>query len=285
MKKLSILFLTLIFIFMLTGCTSQETANSNEPVTLAVSAAQTLENALNEIKPAFEQANPGITLDFTFGNANDLAIAIQKGSVEEVSSENSDGTKTNVKTSADFFIASSQKTMTILEDENLIVPSTRKDFVTNPLVLIVGEDSMITGIDSIMTDDVVHLAIGEPTVVPAGQYAVDALNSLGYYTTAEPKLIYGRSVAQVIQYVANGEAQAGIVYKTDVINDPSVKIVAEFPLNSYSAITYPMAQIAGTDHSAQIAKFEDFLLSNKAQQIMQKYGFAPPIIAASSVSE
>lgn len=282
MRKILTVILTVFISLLFTGCSNLSSSASSEPADLNVYAAVTLKSALEELKPVFEDSYEGLTLTLTYGNSNDLAAQIQKGTTNQVDEPEHDGEEVEVQRSADFFIASAQKPMNILQEENLIVPKTREDFVTNPLVLIAPADSTLTTIDEIGTETVQQVAIGEPSTIPAGQYAVEALEHLGLYTDVEPKLVYGKSVSQVLQYVGNSDIPAGIVYKTDAVSDPDVKIVAEFPLNSYNIITYPMAEIAGSDYSKQIEKLEEFLLSNTAQQIMQKYGFAPPVTAVSS---
>ncbi len=253
MKKTFVtLLLGLCLVAALSGCgTTQKTE-------LTVSAAASLKNAMTELTPLFEKTNAGTTLTFNYGASGDLQKQIENGSPVDV------------------FISAAQKQMNALEDAGLLADNTRENFVENKLVLIVPKDNTtVTTIADLATDKVKMVALGEPTSVPAGQYAEEALTSLGLLDAVKAKAVYGKDVTQVLTYVENGEVEAGIVYKTDAISTDKVKIVAEFPADSYKAIVYPMAIIKDSKNEAASKKFMEFLKTEDASKILEKYGFTP----------
>ena len=80
--------------------------------------------------------------------------------------------------------------------------------------------------------------------VPAGLYAKAALEKLGAWAAAEPKLAQAENVRATLAFVARGETPLGIVYETDAKIEPKVKIVGVFPDDSYPPVTYPVAATA-----------------------------------------
>jgi molybdate transport system substrate-binding protein len=109
--------------------------------------------------------------------------------------------------------------------------------------------------------------------VPAGLYAKAALEKLGAWATAEPKLAQAGNVRATLAFVAHGETPIGIVYETDAKIEPKVKIVGVFPDDSYPPVTYPMAETV-TSRSAAAARYLGFLRGSAAKAIFEKYGFS-----------
>ncbi|MGI6108762.1 MAG: molybdate ABC transporter substrate-binding protein [Eubacteriaceae bacterium] len=254
-KRITAIVLVLACVLMLAGCGS---STDNTSADLTISAAASLKNVMSEIETKFNEKYPNIKLTFNYGGSGDLQKQIENGS------------PTN------FFISAAQKQMDALEDEGMIETDSRQDLVENKLVLIAPKDSTtVTSIDSLANDDVAIVALGEPSSVPAGQYAEEALKSLNLYDAVSSKAVYAKDVTQVLTYVANGEADAGVVYKTDAISNDNVKIVAEFPADSYTAVVYPMAIIKDSENQDATKKFEEFLTTDEAKQIFENYGFTP----------
>lgn len=266
MKKLTALLLSALLLFSLAGCASSSDSSSSssseelEACTLTIQAAASLKNAMADVTEAFKKEQPNVELVFNYGGSGDLQKQIENATGSEF----------------DFFISAAQKQMNALEEEDLIVKDTREDFVENKLVLIAPKDSSdVTGIDSLTSDAVTQIAIGEPSSVPAGQYAEEAFGNLGITDAVSGKLVYGKDVTQVLTYVSQGEVQAGVVYQTDAISDDNVKIVEEFPADSYTKVVYPMAVLKMSAHQDAAKVFEEFLKTDTVKTIMEKYGFTP----------
>lgn len=261
MKKLIFICSSLLAITLLiAGCSNIEEASLFGPANITVAAPYSMDNALTELKPIFESqySEDKITLTLDFNSSEDQVTDIEKGS------------------NIDFFIASAQKPMNELAEQDLIVPETKKNFVSNPLVLIVPIDSTITSVDAIDSYSIRSIVIGDPDTIPVGKYAEEALINMGIYEDIEYKLSYAQSSTQLIETVESREAEAGIVFQSDAINDIRVRVVGQIPATAYTPVNYPMAEIAGTKYSEQVEKLETFLSSQTALDVMNKYGFTAP---------
>jgi molybdate transport system substrate-binding protein len=109
--------------------------------------------------------------------------------------------------------------------------------------------------------------------VPAGLYAKAALDKLGAWSAAEPKLAQAENVRATLAFVARRETPVGIVYETDAKVEPKVKIVGTFPDSAYPPVTYPVAETADTKNPGA-AQYLNFLRTPAAKAIFEKYGFS-----------
>jgi molybdate transport system substrate-binding protein len=226
---------------------------------LIVSAAASLTNALKEVAGQFEKTHPGARIVCNFAASGVLLQQMAKGAPVDV------------------FAAADQKTMDQAQEKNLIVPGTRKNFVSNRLVLIVPMDSKLSlsGLKDLTGPAVKRVAVGNPATVPAGRYAKEALEKAGLWDTLSPKFILAESVRQVLDYVRRGEVDAGLVYSTDAaIATGKVKVVQT--VTEHAPILYPMAVTASTDKKALGQIWVDFVLSPAAQEIFLRFGFGKP---------
>jgi molybdate transport system substrate-binding protein len=225
---------------------------------LIVSAAASLTNALKEVAAAFEKTHPDSKIICNFAASGVLLQQMDKGAPVDV------------------FAAADQKTMNQAQEKKLIVPDTRKDFVSNRLVLIVPREakSALSGLQDLTKPAVQRLAVGNPATVPAGRYAQEALVHAGLKDKLSPKFILAESVRQVLDYVSRGEVDAGLVYSTDAaIAKGKVKSIQT--VTEHAPILYPIAVTAFTPQKALAQSFLDFVLSPAAQEIFKKYGFGP----------
>ena len=118
------------------------------------------------------------------------------------------------------------------------------------------------------------IAVGDPESVPAGQYAREAFESLGIWDEVLAKASLGTNVTEVLTWVAEGSAQAGVVYATDAASQPKVKVIAQAPEGALQKpVIYPVAKVASSTHSEEAEKLLDFLAGNEAAKIFEKYGF------------
>jgi molybdate transport system substrate-binding protein len=223
---------------------------------LIVSAAASLTNAFQEVIEKFQAANAGVKVVPNFAASGPLLQQIEKGA------------PVDVLASAD------QKTLDQATEKRLILPETRRDFVTNELVLIVPTDSKlpIKNPQDLAMKEVAKITLGNPETVPAGRYAQEALTNEGLWDTLQTKLINAESVRQALDYVSRGEVDAGFVFSTDAaIAKDKVRVVAELP--KHKPIRYPIAIVAGAQKKGLAQRFIDYTLSPEGQQILTKYGF------------
>ncbi|OKH39159.1 molybdate ABC transporter substrate-binding protein [[Phormidium ambiguum] IAM M-71] len=228
-----------------------------ESTTLLIAAAASLQDALKEIDPIFEKANQAITVNYNFAASGTLQQQIEQGAP------------------IDIFISAATKQMDVLQSKNLIVTDTRRNLLTNSLVLVVPSNSTL-GLKSfreLTNPNVKKISMGEPRSVPAGQYAEEVFKNMGILERLRSKLVYGNSVRNVLGTVESGNANAGILYTTDARISSRVKQVATAPSNLHSPIIYPMAVIAASRHQQAAGTYAQFLASPQAQAIFKKYGF------------
>jgi molybdate transport system substrate-binding protein len=220
-------------------------------------AAASLANALPEIAAAYKQQT-GNTVKFSFAASSILARQIE------------------ASPGADLFMSADSDWMDYLDSRGLVNHATRKTLLTTHLVLIAPASS-VPAIKIAPTFDILgalkggRLAIADPDSVPAGKYAKSALTSLGVWNTVVNHLAQAENVRVALAYVARGETPLGIVYTTDALVDPKVKIVDTFPDKTHAPIVYPAALTK--DAKPEAKAFLDFLSGPQARAIFVKYGF------------
>ena len=165
--------------------------------------------------------------------------------------------------------------MNALADEDLIDNSTNVQTLENKVVLIVPKDSdsNITSFED-LKDVEGTIAIGDPESVPAGQYAKEVLTNLGIWDSVESKLSLGTDVTAVLNQVAQGSADCGIVYATDAKSNEDVKVICEAPEDALDTpVIYPVAVVKDSKNADAAKKFMDFLQTQEAQDVFKEYGF------------
>jgi len=131
----------------------------------------------------------------------------------------------------------------------------------------------INNFNDLTTEKVNLIALGEPKSVPAGKYAQEVLISFNIADKVNSKAVYGKDVRQVLNYVATGNVEAGIVYRTDAKISDQVEIISIAPKESHSPVIYPIAVIKDSDTPKVGKEFIEFLTTEKAQAIFEEYGF------------
>lgn len=232
---------------------------SAQAAELTVSAAASLTNAFKDIGQAYEARYPDGKLQLNFGASGALLQQMAKGAPVDV------------------FASADQETMDAAHKQALIDAASRRNFVSNSLVLIVPHDSKLTirSLDDLKQAGVARLAIGNPASVPVGRYSKEALSSASLWATLEARLINAGNVRQVLDYVARGEVDAGFVYATDAaIMKDKVRVVLSVP--TATPISYPIAVTAASGHKAEAARFIGYLATPAAQEVLARYGFQKP---------
>lgn len=222
---------------------------------LIVSAAASLTDAMKEIEPLYRRLRPNITIRYNFASSGALQQQIENGAPVDV------------------FISAAEKQMDALQNKGLVVSGTRRNLLTNRMVLIVPRNSSVNGLRNLTSDSVKRIAIGNPRSVPAGQYAEQVLKKAGLWNSVQSKFVLANNVRQVLQFVEAGNAQAGLVYTTDARTSNQVKVVQTVPVNLHSPIVYPMAVIKSSRNQAAARAFAQFLSGNEARKVFNKYGF------------
>jgi len=221
--------------------------------TLNVSAAASLTGAFNAAKPMLESANPGLSLTYNFAGSNALVTQIEQGAP------------------ADVFASADQTNMNKLVTKSLV--DTPVIFAKNKLEIAVapGNPKNITSLQD-LTKSGITVVLGEPGL-PAGDYTRMVEQQLGI--TITPKSLCP-DVKTCITQVENGEADATVVYVTDVKAAGSKVEGVTIPDNVQPTITYPIAVVKATHNQASAQAFVQSAVSGTVQQQLLAAGFIAP---------
>ncbi|MEY2978539.1 MAG: molybdate-binding periplasmic protein [Cyanobacteriota bacterium] len=239
--------------------TNQSTTAPTETTTITVSAAASLQDALETIATDFQAAAPEIQVEYNFGSSGSLQQQIEQGAPVDV------------------FFSAAVKQMDTLGEKDLIVPETRRDVVANSLVLIAPQAStlVIQDLAELATTPFQYFAVGEFGSVPAGQYAQEAFEKLDLLEPLQAKFVFGSSVRNVLSAVSSGNAELGIVYATDAVLSDQVKVLLTVPEDLHQPIRYPIAILKNSTHPEASQVFIDFLQEDTTQQTFAEFGFVP----------
>jgi molybdate transport system substrate-binding protein len=253
--------LALVLTLLLVGCGSDTDdpdadgggSSGDEPTSLTVYAAASLTKTFEQIGEEFEAEHEGVQVEFSFGGSSDLVAQIQEGAP------------------ADVFASADVANMEKLTAEGL-EGQDPQNFATNTLQIAVAPDNPL-GIASLadVTGKDVSLVTCAPEV-PCGAAAQKAAAAAGIELTPVSE---EQSVTDVLAKVTSGEADAGLVYVTDVIGAAGAVLGIDFPEASSAVNTYPITTVADSDAGDLAAEFVDLVLGTGGQAILEEAGFAP----------
>jgi molybdate transport system substrate-binding protein len=257
--NLAIQRLRILFVATIVALTTFAPAHADDKQQpgLLVFAAASLTNVLGELSTSFEK-QAGVPVKLSFAASSVLARQVEAGG------------------NADVFISADQEWMDYLQARNLIDKASRRNLVGNRLVLIAPADSKLElkiapGFKLAAALGKGRLSTGDPDTVPVGRYARSALVSLGVWDEVADRLVRADNVRSAMMFVSRGEAPLGIVYSTDALVDPKVRVIDTFPENTHAPITYPGATLKGA--KIQSAAYLDFLGGEAARETWKKFGF------------
>jgi len=233
---------------------SEENRDSGK---LIVSAAASMQDVLQEIKQLYLEKYPQANITFNFGSSGSLQHQIEQGAP------------------IDIFISAAPQQMDNLATKELLMVGTRQALVENQMVLIVPVDNKLTGdFEDLTKKSIEQIALGEPNSVPAGKYAQEILTNLNLAEQIKSKIVYGKDVRQVLNYVATGNIDAGIVYGSDTVNTQKVRVVAIASSENHSPVVYPVAALKNSKHPQAAKQMLEFFFTPQAQAVFKKHGFA-----------
>ena len=230
-------------------------------------AAASLTEAFQELATQFEAQNSGITVTFNFAGSQQLAQQLAEGAPTDV------------------FASANPKQMETVVDASRVDAAAIQTFAHNRLVVIYPEEYPV-GLDGL--EDLARPGLKlvmAAKEVPVGEYSLEFLEKAGQEPALGPSfqqavlkniVSYEENVKAVLNKVALGEADAGIVYKSDVSGEVAGKIGQIMIPDELNVIaSYPIAVLKDSQHAAQAQAFVDFVLSPTGQEILAKYGFMP----------
>ncbi len=243
---------------------------------LLVLAAASLTDVLPDVAAAWRRQG-GVPVHFSFAGTSRLAPQALAGA------------------GADIFFSADESWMRWLEARGGASADQVHTFLENDLVVVVPKGAPApTNARGLL--GVKHLALAGENV-PAGRYAKQALESTGVWARVAPHVVRGGDVRGALEWVARGEADAGIVYGTDARAERRVTVAFTFPDSTHTPIRYPAAVLEGSKHAAEAKAFLDFAAGPQGARIFRAAGFrvigsnsapsvapAPPKAGTSSAS-
>src|SRR5499426_3822339 len=223
---------------------------------ILVSAAASLTDVLNTISKSY-QAKSKNTARFNFGPSSGLARQIEEGAP------------------ADIFFSADLPQMDNLDKKGRLEAGTRKNLLSNQLVIIVPADSKldVSSPKDLLKADVKKIALAEPSSVPVGVYTNKYLTDEGLWDQVKAKVVPVQDVRATLAAVESGNVEAGFVYKTDAAISKKVKIVYDVPLDKGPKITYPVAIVKESKQKDAARDLLSYLQNPVSKDLFKKYGF------------
>ena len=223
--------------------------------------AASLSNAMEEIQKDFNETYPDVEILYNADSSGTLQTQIEEGA------------------RCDIFFSAADKQMDALVDEDLAKKDTVEDILENKVVLIKPKDgeTKVTGFENIT--DAANIALAGDSV-PVGQYAREIFDNLGITDEVNKMEINeGKNVSEVLAAVSEGSNEIGIVYATDAASvADKVDVIAEAPADALKTpVLYPVGLIedkeASEDDTAAAEAFLEYIKSDDAMKVFEKYGF------------
>ena len=223
---------------------------------ILVSAAASLTDAFKEIGRAY-QSKTKHSVRFNFGPSSGLARQIDEGAPVDV------------------FFSADLPQLDGLDKKGRLARGTRKNLLSNQLVIIVPADSKLalSSPKDLLKPDVARIALAEPSSVPVGVYSKKYLADEGLWDKVKAKVVPVQDVRATLASVGSGNVEAGFVYKTDAAVSKKVKIVYEVPIDKGPRIIYPVAIVKDSKKKEAARDFMNFVSSPASKDAFKKYGF------------
>lgn len=260
----SIIF-AMSLIVLSSACAAPPTAPPVEQREITVYAAASLRDAFSEIGKQFERNTPGTRVNFNFAGSQQLAEQIKQGAP------------------ADVFASANARQMNDVITSGRVTSGTQATFAQNRLVVVIAQSApaSLKSLNDLATPGLKLVLAAK--AVPAGQYSLDFLNKASgkpefgkafSQTVLANVVSYEEDVRAVFGKISLGEADAGIVYSSDVVADKknTVRTIA-IPDELNMLATYPIAPLNDSRNAALAKQFIDYVLSKDGQAILERYGF------------
>lgn len=253
--SLSRILAAILAVALMISCSRQaEQKTSDTHAELIVAAAANLTDAFEELGRDFTSES-GIKVTYSFGSTGDLTKQIENGAPFDV------------------FAAADAEHPIELEKKNLIVPGTRSLYARGVLVLWIpsGSKIQIERIQDLARSEVKTIAIAKPELAPYGKATVETLQATGIWSQIEPKVVYAQNVSQTRQFASSGNAEAAFIPLALVKKGEGQVIAIDEKL--HAPIEQELCLIKASNRREQAAKFRAYVLSEKGQALLKRYGY------------
>lgn len=228
-----------------------------QPETITIAAANSLRDVFRKVLPQFEAQHPEVVVRVIYGPSQNLRKQIEEGAPVDV------------------FLPSLVEEIEYLEKKSLVIQGTKRVYAGTSLVIITGKTfpAPVASLQELQTVPVRRIAIGDPKTSSVGKVAAQFLK----HAKLEPKLksqyVFGEHSRAVLDLVAKGEAEIGVVYRTDAIAEEQVKILDTAPEDSHTPVRYGVAAVWTAKNISGAGDFIEFLLSAQIQEQLKQFGF------------
>ncbi|MFV2006132.1 MAG: molybdate ABC transporter permease subunit [Longimicrobiales bacterium] len=252
------LFLLLLFPRVagpVNGPLRAERAEVQEPEPLLVLAASSLQDVLPSVARAWRDAG-GSKVRFSFDATSRLAPQILRGAP------------------ADVFISADHEWMEWLIEQDVAIGPEIVNVAANRLVFVVpaSEEAPPPDVRALGAHPAMRIAMAGENV-PAGRYGTAALQAAGLWDDLEERVVRGGSVRGTLEWVARGEADGGVVYETDALAEPRVRLAFAFDESTYPPVVYPGAVVGRSERPAAARAFLDFMVGAEGIALFGAAGF------------
>lgn len=234
------------------------TEESVQAETLTIGAAPSLKPVFNEILPMFEREY-GATVRVVYGPSQSLRREIEQG------------------TPIDVFLPAAVEELEKLQKKGLTLNGGLQVYAKTSLVLVMSATSLATSVSfrDVLPNRATRIAVGDPGTSALGQITARALTKLNPTYKNHYHLLHAQHSDDIVNVLHRGEADMGIVYRVDAINNGQVRIIDENPAGSYVPVHFGVAVVwtCGNASLSVAEKFFDFIMSPRIQKLLLKYGF------------
>ncbi len=239
----------LISVFLIASSFTISTHAQNRVV---VFAASSMKDALDNIAFNFETNNPDIDIVLSYASSGVLARQITSDAP------------------ADIFVSASADWMDYLIAKNLVEENEISVLAENELVVVTSKtDAQSQDWPEVLTSG--RFAMGDPSHVPAGIYAKQALDKLSHWDKISKNAVFTENIRVALGIVERGEVAAAVLYKSDAQLANTLQIIHTFSGDNHDQISYPVVQLSKSDNATTL--FYEFLFAGQAQSILKTIGF------------
>jgi len=228
-----------------------------QPETLTIAAANSLRDVFRKVLPLFEAQHKDINVRVIYGPSQTLRNQIEQGAP------------------VDIFLPSLLEEIEQLEKKGLIIQGTKRAYAGTSLVLITSttQPAPIGSIQDLQTVPIRRIAVGDPKSSSVGKVAAQFIKYSKLDSQLKSSYVFGEHSRAVLDLVANGEAEVGILYRTDAVENAKVRILDTVPADSHTPIRYGVAATWTAKNISGAGDFITFLLTPEIQSLLQEHGF------------
>ena len=246
-----------------TAAGHQRPAQAGETRTLRVAAAADLRVVFADIAAAFEQQNPDVKVEVTYGSSGNFYSQLSS------------------RAPFDLFLSADLDYPRRLVEQGLAVPNSEFSYAVGALVLWVPKASPIAvekGIEALLDPSARKIAIANPRHAPYGRAAEAAMKKLGVYDNVKDKLVFGENIIQTAQFVESGAADIGLISHSLAAAAPmrDEGRSGEVPADSYPPIEQGGVILSWAQDRQAAEALRSFILGDPGKEILHRYGFRRP---------